>query len=172
MADGESAFAEEAAAEEAVAGEAAEVPGRLVLSDRVGESIAARAALGVDSVVSYTGGVGSLLSAPAAMRSVVGGGYPRATIDMSAALPRLSVQVALEWPCPVTQVCRELRTHLTDELVRLAGVRPVAVDVDVVHLVPRAEVSRRHAGLIEVPAPEDSAPEDSAPEETDREETA
>lgn len=142
-----------------------EVPGRLVLDDRVGETIAARAALDVGSVVSYSAGMGSLLSGPAVVLSAVGGGYPRAQIDMSSAMPRLSVEVALEWPCPVTQVCRDLRTHLSDELVRLTGVRPVAVDVDVVQLVPRAEVRRRRAGLIEIPAPEEPAPEEPTVEE-------
>ncbi|GAA3947682.1 Asp23/Gls24 family envelope stress response protein [Gordonia caeni] len=139
-----------------------DVPGRLILDDKVGETIAVRAALDVDAVVSYSAGMGSLLSGPAAMLSAVGGGYPRARIDMSAALPRLSVEVALEWPCPVTRVCRDLREHLTDELMRLTGVRPVAVDVDVVQLVPRAQVRRRRAGLIEIPAVEEPAVEEPA----------
>ncbi|MEZ5212482.1 Asp23/Gls24 family envelope stress response protein [Gordonia sp. (in: high G+C Gram-positive bacteria)] len=122
---------------EAEPAETPEPPGALTIADRVGRVIAERAALGVDDVVAYSTGVGSLAGGNAAVRAMVGGSYPRAQIDMGVASPRLSIEVALAWPSPVTQVCRRLRTHLTEELTRLTGVTPAAVDVAVAALVAR-----------------------------------
>ncbi|MFT3660442.1 MAG: Asp23/Gls24 family envelope stress response protein [Gordonia sp. (in: high G+C Gram-positive bacteria)] len=144
----------------------APVAGTLVLADRVGAAIAERAALDVGSVVAYKNSMGSMLGDVAGARAVVGGGYPKARIDMGAATPRLAVAVALAWPSPITRVCRELRTHLAEELERLTGVRPVAVDVEVARLVPRTEAKKLRSGMIELPPPETvdarTAPDDDA----------
>lgn len=141
--------AEDGSAADARAGKS--VAGALVLADRVGAKIAERAALDVDAVIAYKSPMGSALGGVSAARSLVGGVYPCAEIDMGASAPRLSIEVALVWPSALTAVCRELRTRLTDELERLTGVRPVAVDVEVAHLVPRAEVRELGAGMIELP---------------------
>lgn len=126
-------------------------PGALVVADRVGVTVAERAALGVDGVVEYRSSVGGLLGGNKAVRSVVGGVYPHAQIDLSAPMPRLSLQVAVTWPSKVTEVCHQLRVHVADELDRLAGVRPAAVDVEVAVLVPRAEVRDHRSGLVTLP---------------------
>lgn len=141
------------------------LPGELTIADRVGSKIAERAALGVDDVVPYASATGKL-PAHGAVRSVLGGAYPLAQIDMAASAPRLSVQVALTWPSRITDVCQRLRTHLADELERLTGVRPAAVDVSVAKLVPRAQVRQVAPGLVELPsavaADRDAAERDAA----------
>lgn len=138
--------------------EAGVVPGALTIADRVGIKIAERAALGVDKVVPYTSGVGKLTGNGGA--PMIGSAYPRAEIDMTAHAPRLSVEVALTWPSRITEVCQTLRTQLADELERLTGVRPAAVDVSVVQLLPRAEANRVARGLIELPTPAEPDPGD------------
>ncbi|MFT4087453.1 MAG: Asp23/Gls24 family envelope stress response protein [Gordonia sp. (in: high G+C Gram-positive bacteria)] len=128
-------------------------PGSLVIADRVGAAIAERAALDLAAVVESSSAVGSLVKGAGALKSMVGGVYPSAQIDMSDRSPRLSIQVALSWPCPVTAVCQELRTVLADELERLTGVRPVRVDVDVARLVPRSgATSNKRSRMIAVPS--------------------
>lgn len=111
--------------------------GALVIDNRVGEKIAARAALDVDGVVPYASTITSLLGGAARSgHSVDGDDYPRARVDMSQAAPTVSVSVALRWPSPVTAVSQQVRRHVADELARLTGQRPLWVDVTVAQLVP------------------------------------
>lgn len=120
--------------------------GALVIDNRVGEKIAARAALDVDGVVPYATAISSLIGGAARSgHSVDGDDYPRARVDMSQSAPVVNMTVALRWPCPITAVCQEVRRHVADQLAALTGLRPSAVNVTVAHLDPVPGASRRDA---------------------------
>lgn len=127
--------------------------GGLVIADRVGEKIAAAAALDIDGVVQYQGTVGSLLGGSSPGRALVGSDYPQASVDMSEAAPRVAITVALQWPCAVTDVCLRVRTHVADELARLTGLRPSRVDVTVAQILSREASRRRRSGFVDLPNP-------------------
>ncbi|MFW0785093.1 Asp23/Gls24 family envelope stress response protein [Gordonia sp. CPCC 206044] len=135
--------------------------GALVIADRVGEKIAARAALDIDGVVEYQGSIGSLLGGSTPGRALVGGDYPNAKVAMSESAPRVSVNIALSWPCAVAEVCQQVRAHVAGELARLAGIRPSRVDVAVSQIVPRAQAARRNKGFIEIAGPDGEPGEES-----------
>ncbi|GEE00678.1 hypothetical protein nbrc107696_11240 [Gordonia spumicola] len=136
-------------------GPLADPAGDLVIADRVIEKIAARAALDVAGVVRHSGAVGSLLGATGD-RLGIGSDLPRAAVDSSGRARRLSLTVALAWPCAVTRVAQEIRARVADDLLEFTGDRPVRVDVTVRQLVPRGEVSRRKSGYIDLPPLEDA----------------
>ncbi|GAC66462.1 Asp23/Gls24 family envelope stress response protein [Gordonia soli] len=128
--------------------------GAVVIANRVGEKIAARVALDVDGVVAHQAGLGSVLGGAVPGRAVVGTDYPQARVDMSQTAPTVGLTVALDWPCAVTDVCREVRRRVADELTRLTGIRPGRVDVVVAQLI--SETTRRGnrspSGYVEIPA--------------------
>lgn len=134
--------------------------GTLTIEDRVIERIATRAVLDIPGATRHQGTVGSLLGSTAG-RSIIGSDLPRATLRSSGSALRISLDIALEWPCAVADVSRRSRDHVIDEVERLTGTRPVQVDVTVCQLVPRGEVQRRKSGFIDLPAP----PEEPAGEE-------
>lgn len=135
--------------------------GALVIANRVGEKIVVRAALAVDGVIEYQGVVGSLLSGSRPGRAIVGADYPQARVDdMSESAPRVSVTVALRWPCAITDVCVEVRAHVADELARLTGIRPSRVDVTVAQIVSRESSSQNKSGFVDLPSPPDD-PDDT-----------
>ncbi|MCD2143991.1 Asp23/Gls24 family envelope stress response protein [Gordonia paraffinivorans] len=129
----------------------AEPAGTLTIEDRVVEQIAARAVLDIPDVTRRQGTVGSLLGSTAG-RSAIGSDLPRATLRSSGSARRISLEIALEWPCAVADVSRRSRDHVADEVERLTGTRPVRVDVTVRQLLPRDEVQRRKSGFIDLPA--------------------
>ncbi|MEP9393382.1 Asp23/Gls24 family envelope stress response protein [Gordonia sp. VNQ95] len=125
----------------------ADARGSLVIADRVGTKIAGRAALEVDGVIAYSGGLASLLGPGG-----IGTSYPSARVDMSETAPVVSVAVALSWPCAVAEVCRHVRAHVADELARLTGLRPGQVNVAVAALVPPTTVDERKDGYVALPS--------------------
>lgn len=130
----------------------AEPAGTLTIEDRVVEQIAARAVLDIPGVTRRQGTVGSLLGSTVG-RSIIGSDLPRATLQSSGSAVRISLDIALEWPCAIADVSRRSRDHVADEVERLTGTRPVRVDVTVGLLVPRGEVQRRKSGFIDLPEP-------------------
>ncbi|MGC5247001.1 Asp23/Gls24 family envelope stress response protein [Gordonia sp. DT219] len=128
--------------------------GALVIADRVGAKIARRAALGIDGVIRHSNAIGSLLG-PGSL----GAAYPSVRVDMSDTAPQVEVTIALRWPCAVAQVCRDVRTHVADELARLTGIRPSRVDVTVATITTDSDDSGPRNGFIELPALPAGAPE-------------
>ncbi|MCF8589028.1 Asp23/Gls24 family envelope stress response protein [Gordonia sp. HY285] len=127
-------------------------PGTLVIAERVVRKIAERAALSVDGVVRQQGTVGAVLGSSTTDLLGINSDLPQASVDAAGTARRLSLTVALEWPCAVTRVCRQVRTSVADELEQFTGDRPIRVDVTVRELVPRGEVSRRKQGYIDLPS--------------------
>lgn len=115
--------------------------GGLVIADRVGEKTAVRAALGVDGVIAHQTTLGSMLAGSTPGRAIAGGDYPQASVDMSAATPRVQVTIAVRWPCRLTDVCLMVRDAVTRDLDRLTGHRPSRVDVSVAAVVNIADIA-------------------------------
>lgn len=134
-------------------------PGTLTVADRVLEKIAARAALDIPGVVRHRGGVGSVLGA-IGERSAL----PDATVHAGGT--RITVSLALEWPCAVAEVSRRTRDHVAAEVERLAGIAPTRVDVTVSKFEPRQAIRRRQRGYVDLP-PVGDDPHTEAPR-TDR----
>lgn len=99
--------------------------GTLTIKNKVATRIAELAALDVDEVVSHSSKLGAL----------TGRDLPRAIVDMSSANPNVHLDIAVAWPSPVAAVCRQVRTHVADELDRLTGRKPGRVDVSVAEVV-------------------------------------
>jgi uncharacterized alkaline shock family protein YloU len=119
-------------------------PGTLTVADRVLEKIAARAALDIPGVVRHRGGVGSVLG-PVGERSTL----PDATVHAGGA--RITLSLALEWPCAVAEVSRRTRDHVAAEVERLTGVVPLRVDVTVTRFEPRQAIRRLQRGYVDLP---------------------
>ncbi|MCT1353852.1 MULTISPECIES: Asp23/Gls24 family envelope stress response protein [unclassified Gordonia (in: high G+C Gram-positive bacteria)] len=118
-------------------------PGTLTVADRVIEKIAARAALDIPGVVRHRGGVGSVLG-------VVGErSFPDAAVHAGGA--RITLSLALEWPCAVAEVSRSTRDHVAAEVERLAGIVPLRVDVTVSKFEPRQAIRRLQKGYVDLP---------------------
>lgn len=132
----------------------ASAPGRLVVEDSVFEKIALGAALTVDSVVrideSGAGRLGSLINRD----TTVGAAYPRASVESAGGAAHVvDVTIAVTWPSPIARVCRDVRSRVGDELLRLTGNRPLRVNVTVARVVPK---SRRvgNRTFVELPDPD------------------
>ncbi|MCG7632555.1 Asp23/Gls24 family envelope stress response protein [Gordonia McavH-238-E] len=119
-------------------------PGTLTIADRVLEKVAARAALDIPGVVRHRGGVGSVLG-PVGERSSL----PTASIHAGGT--RITLSLALEWPCAVAEVSRRTRDHVAAEVERLTGVVPLRVDVTVSKFEPRQAIRRRQRGYVDLP---------------------
>ncbi|MET4166899.1 MULTISPECIES: Asp23/Gls24 family envelope stress response protein [Gordonia] len=128
-------------------------PGTLTIADRVLEKVAARAALDIPGVVRHRGGVGSVLG-PVGERSTL----PTASIHSGGT--RITLSLALEWPCAVAEVSRRTRDHVAAEVERLTGVVPLRVDVTVSKFEPRQAIRRRQRGYVDLPpVREDTQPD-------------
>ncbi|PKZ66443.1 Asp23/Gls24 family protein [Gordonia terrae] len=128
-------------------------PGTLTIADRVLEKVAARAALDIPGVVRHRGGVGSVLG-PVGERSTL----PTASIHAGGT--RITLSLALEWPCAVAEVSRRTRDHVAAEVERLTGVVPLRVDVTVSKFEPRQAIRRRQRGYVDLPpVREDTQPD-------------
>ena len=127
--------------------------GELIVADKVREKIAARAALDVVGVVRHSTGLGSLLGDVARKGNGAGDDFPRAAVDSSSTPPTVAVTIAVNWPCALTTVCRDVRTHVGDELERLGGSRPPRVDVSVAHILSGATVTQHKDGFVTLPDP-------------------
>ena len=117
-------------------------PGTLTVADRVIEKIAARAALDIPGVVRHRGGVGSVLG-------VGERNFPDAAVHAGGA--RITLSLALEWPCAVAEVSRTTRDHVAAEVERLAGIVPLRVDVTVSKFEPRQAIRRLQKGYVDLP---------------------
>ena len=117
-------------------------PGTLTVADRVVEKIAARAALDIPGVVRHRGGVGSVLG-------VGERNFPDAAVHAGGA--RITLSLALEWPCAVAEVSRTARDHVAAEVERLAGIVPLRVDVTVSKFEPRQAIRRLQKGYVDLP---------------------
>ena len=117
-------------------------PGTLTVADRVIEKIAARAALDIPGVVRHRGGVGSVLGAGER-------NFPDAAVHAGGA--RITLSLALEWPCAVAEVSRSARYHVAAEVERLAGIVPLRVDVTVSKFEPRQAIRRLQKGYVDLP---------------------
>ncbi len=117
-------------------------PGTLTVADRVIEKIAARAVLDIPGVVRHRGGVGSVLG-------VGERNFPDAAVHAGGA--RITLSLALEWPCAVAEVSRSARDHVAAEVERLAGIVPLRVDVTVSKFEPRQAIRRLQKGYVDLP---------------------
>lgn len=108
-------------------------PGTLTIADRVGEQISRQTALDIEGVLRHRGSMGL----------ITGADYPKVSIDMSVAHPRVQVSIAVRWPTQITTVAQEVRAQVHHELARLAGITPHRVDVTIAELVPGEQPSTR-----------------------------
>lgn len=93
--------------------------GRLVVRERVVETIAAAAACEVDAVV-RTGGT---------LEGVVGRRYPKVETDTAGTRTRVRVEVAVRWPAPLPTVLAAVRDLVRDRVHTLTGLDVDGVDV-------------------------------------------
>jgi uncharacterized alkaline shock family protein YloU len=103
--------------------------GTLVVKDRVAQRIAVRAARD-------TAGV---LPQDARMTKLIGRELPKVTVMISADRVRAAVDVAVPWPCPLTDVGAAVRQNVGTALHRLAGLQVDGVDVTVSKVVSETE---------------------------------
>ena len=110
--------------------------GSLHVADRVIEKIAVRAATEVE----HTAPLATRLTDRLPRRHARTGA--RADLIRSGRLVQLRVDVAIDYPVPITQVTREVRSHVRDVVTRLCGVEVRDVDVDVTRLRLHSERGR------------------------------
>lgn len=140
--------------------------GSLVIADVVVEKIAAASALEIDEVVRYRSQVGTLLGSGAG-RSLLGSDLPRASVDTVGTARKITIEIAVQWPCGVVDVASGVRSRVSEAVERCLGDRPVQVNVTVGRVVPRAQLQRQKQGIIDLP---DAQPADEP--ERDETETA
>ncbi len=93
--------------------------GRLVVHDRVVETIATAAACEI-SGVRRSGGT---------LDGVVGRRFPKVEARTAGTRTRLTVEVAVQWPSPLGQVLAQVRDHVRSQVHDLTGLDVDAVDV-------------------------------------------
>lgn len=110
--------------------------GRLVIHDRVVETIATVAACEVDAIT-RTGGT---------LEGVVGRRYPKVDARTAGTRTRIRVEVAVTWPAALPTVLPAVRDRVRDRVQTLTGLDVDAVDVlaaKIVHPDPDDERPRR-----------------------------
>ena len=95
--------------------------GRTIIADSVLERLAARVALDVDGVVAD----GSDLE------GLIGRRFPKAQATVAGQRARVSVDIAVAWPTPLTTVSRAVRDAVSGRVGELTGLSIDAVDVHV-----------------------------------------
>lgn len=123
------------------------------MADVVFEKIAIGAALDVAGVVRQGNSrwrkLGNLVSRDTSLET----DYPHARVEtIGGSAHVIDLTIAIAWPAPIGDVCREVRVRVSDELARLAGDRPARVNVTVGEVVPAAFTRLRKRGFVEVPA--------------------
>ncbi len=93
--------------------------GRLVIDDRVVETIAEAAACQVDGVRRWGG----------TLEGVMGRRYPKVDARTAGSRTRVSVEVAVVWPVALSQVLAEVRDRVRSQVQDLTGLQVDAVDV-------------------------------------------
>jgi uncharacterized alkaline shock family protein YloU len=110
--------------------------GRVEVSSRAVEKIAALAALEVDDA---GGSNGRGLSWPGRRRI---NRIPKVSADVEGGHVFLDVELAVRWPASVAQVSDAVRDRLTTDVRVLAGLEVSEVNIDVVDLVMDAPAAR------------------------------
>jgi uncharacterized alkaline shock family protein YloU len=105
--------------------------GTLVVKDRVAQRIAVRAARDTAGVQPQD----------ATMTKLIGRELPKVTVMISADRVRAAVDVAVPWPCPLTDVGAGVRQNVGTALHRLAGLQVDGVDVTVSKVISEAEIT-------------------------------
>lgn len=95
--------------------------GSLTIADRVVDTIAGRAALGVAGVVATGSG----------LEKMIGRRLPKVTSTTRGAQTRIGVDVAVLWPRSAPETAGQVRTAVSRAVTDLAGLRVQAVDVTV-----------------------------------------
>ena len=113
--------------------------GRIEVSDRVVEKIAARAAAEVPDA----GGPAARLlgrqlptSGPALDR------LPKVDAEVDGNFVFLDVSLSVRWPAPITQVTAAVRERLTSRIEELVGLQVREVNVEIVDLVTEVATNR------------------------------
>ena len=119
--------------------------GRIEVSSRVVEKIAARAALEVDDA----GGAGARVLG----RSLPGAGIvgmpsagldqlPTASAEVDGGLAFVDLELSVRWPAPALEVAETVRRRVIDRLETLVGLQVREVNIEITKLVGRPEPSR------------------------------
>ncbi len=101
-------------------GPEAEERGQLSVRAQALQHIVETVALEVPRVRRTSGSLGGVLS-----------GTPRASVHVRGTTARVSLDVAVAWPAPVSDVAAQVRARVLDRASELSGVRITAVDVKV-----------------------------------------
>lgn len=104
--------------------------GRTRIADRVVEKIAARAVAEVDNA---TGVARQLLGVR--LGSPGPGSAARVDAEVDGGVVTVRAAMAVRWPAPVRAVTRQVRTHVTERVESLTGLRVEQVDIDVTTLL-------------------------------------
>lgn len=110
--------------------------GTLHVADRVVHKIARQAAREVEHTVALP---------PRLVDRIPGRRSQASRVDTVISDRSVAVQVtiAVEYPCPVVRVTREVRSRVTEIVTRTCDLRVTSVDVDVIHLRrPRGSAGR------------------------------
>lgn len=75
------------------------------------------------------------------MIKLIGRELPKVTVMIAADRVRAAVDVAVPWPCPLTEVGAAVRDNVADALHRLAGLKVDGVDVTVSKVVSEIETT-------------------------------
>jgi uncharacterized alkaline shock family protein YloU len=95
--------------------------GSLTIADRAINKLASHAASSVVGVVDS----GSTLD------KMVGRRLPRTASDIHGQLTRVGVEIAVEWPLPLSEVAKSVQSSVAHAVSSLSGLTVVAVDVSV-----------------------------------------
>ncbi|MEP6526849.1 MAG: Asp23/Gls24 family envelope stress response protein [Nocardioidaceae bacterium] len=95
--------------------------GNLTIADRAINKLASHAASSVVGVVES----GSTLD------KLVGRRLPRTASDVRGQLTRVGVEIAVEWPLPLSEVAKNVQSAVAQAVSSLSGLTVVAVDVSV-----------------------------------------
>jgi uncharacterized alkaline shock family protein YloU len=119
--------------------------GRIEVSSRVVEKIAARAALEVDDA----GGAGAKVlghNLPGAglvgMPSAGLDQLPTASAEVDGRLAFVDLELSVRWPAPALKVAECVRQRVIDRLETLVGLQVREVNIEITKLVGRPEPSR------------------------------
>lgn len=75
------------------------------------------------------------------MTKLTGRELPKVTVMISADRVRAAVDVAVPWPCPLTDVGAAVRQNVATALRRLAGLQVDGVDVTVSKVISETETT-------------------------------
>jgi uncharacterized alkaline shock family protein YloU len=107
--------------------------GRTVIADKVVERIAAMAAREIENVVDTRSGLSRLAR----------GALPHAEAVVAGGTSRIKVEVAAQWPTPLSEIAGGVRDHVGERVHTLTGVEVVAVDVRVADMAYAGAEKRR-----------------------------